>query len=56
MATRVELHIDDVKNALTLNIASVKRAMNSTKPAFKEVYQKDLNALQHALNTLTEVK
>lgn len=56
MAIRVELDKDSVKAALTAAIASAKRAMNSSKPQFKELHEKDIAQLNNAINTLQEIK
>lgn len=57
MATRVELHMEQVRVALEQSLASNKRALNTSKnPAFRPIYEKDIAALQTAINTLSEVK
>lgn len=57
MATRVELHRDQVKAALEQALASSKRMLNTAKnPAFKPIVEQDISGLQQAINTLTEVK
>lgn len=57
MATRVELHKDQVKDALQKALDSAKRAMNNSKlPQFKELYEKQLADLNNAINTLQDTK
>ena len=57
MATRVDLDINTLKEALEAKIASNKRAQNTNKkPEFVQLYQAEMNRLQNALNTLTECK
>lgn len=57
MALRVELERIQLETALQQSIASVKRAKVSARnPQFAALYDKDLATLQHAMNTITEVK
>lgn len=57
MATRIELPMQLVQDALATKIASTKRAANAaTNPLIKDVLQKELAALETAKNTLAEVK
>lgn len=57
MALRVDLARPQLEQALQGAIASAKRGQNNSKsPDFKVLYEKDLAALQHAYNTITEIK
>lgn len=57
MPVRLELDKDTTRAALEAYLASIKRAMNSAKnPAFKPIYEKDMAALQTAINTITDTK
>lgn len=57
MATKVDLSLPQVRDALERKIASVERSINNADNALiKEILQKDLAALQNAKNTLTETK
>ena len=57
MATRVDLDINTVKEALEAKLASNKRSQNTTKkPEFLELYRAEANRLQIAINTLAESK
>lgn len=42
--------------AIELKEASIKRAMNGAKPAFKELYQKDLTLCNQAKIDIGELK
>lgn len=57
MALRIELNRAVLEAALEQRIASLKRAKNTNKnPDFQVLYDKDLRELQHATNTITEIK
>jgi len=57
MATRVDLHRDQVRAALEQALQSAKRGLNTSKnPAFKPIYEQDISLLNNAINTLSEVK
>lgn len=57
MATRVELHIDQVKAALQLKLSSLSRAAKGEpNKLIKELLDKDIAALQAAINTSTDIK
>lgn len=57
MAVRIELHKNYVQQALEAAIASLKRSTTKQlNPAMKDLIDKDIAAISHALNTITEVK
>lgn len=57
MAVRVETTLENVKGALQKALDSAKRMHNtSTKTLFKEIYLKEIDELQRAINTLSEIK
>lgn len=57
MATRVDLAKDFVKHAFDTKLASLKRSANTaSNPIIKDALDKEIAAIQTALNTLTEIK
>lgn len=57
MAVRIDLHIDEVRDALEKRLSAIKTALAKQRnPLIREIYSKDLAAVQHAVNTLTEIK
>jgi hypothetical protein len=57
MATRVDLPLPQVKQALEKEQASLKRAITAGgNPLIVEILQKDLAAVTTAANTLAETK
>lgn len=56
MAYRVDLDKTTLKNALEDKIKSVKRASTGAKPAFAELYEKEITELRRAIDTLQETK
>lgn len=56
MAVKIELHADTARVALEAYLASLKRALNTTKqPAFKPIIEKDIAAVQLALGSISEI-
>lgn len=57
MALRVELERGQLVAALEKELSSHRRLHNNTKqPAFKPIIEKDIEAFQRALGSITEVK
>lgn len=56
MPVKLDLHHDTTRVALETYLASLKRALNTTKqPAFKPIIEKDIAAIQTALGSITEL-